>query len=148
MLLGYSTHQGSLSILQTSCDSSQLMLELGIEGAKRIGQIASNANGFAKPSTSTETVAELAQRAKSMRLAQNLTQAGLEKRSGVSLGSIKLFERTGKISCESLIKIAIALGALEGFDGLFQPNLTEDRSIDDLLKDAKASTGRKRGRVR
>jgi hypothetical protein len=41
--------------------------------------------------TSTETVAELAQRAKSMRLAQNLTQAGLEKRSGVSLGSIKLF---------------------------------------------------------
>ena len=98
--------------------------------------------------TSTETVAELAQRAKSMRLAQNLTQAGLEKRSGVSLGSIKLFERTGKISIESLIKIAIALGALEGFDGLFQPNLTEDRSIDDLLKDAKASTGRKRGRVR
>lgn len=98
--------------------------------------------------TSTETVAELAQRAKSMRLAQNLTQAGLEQRSGVSLGSIKLFERTGKISFESLVKIAIVLGALEGFDGLFQPNLTEDRSIDDLLKDAKASTGRKRGRVR
>ena len=98
--------------------------------------------------TSTETVAELAQRAKSMRLAQNLTQAGLEKRSGVSLGSIKLFERTGKISIESLIKIAIALGALEGFDGLFQPNLTEDRSIEDLLKDAKATTGRKRGRVK
>ena len=98
--------------------------------------------------TSTETVAELAQRAKSMRLAQNLTQAGLEQRSGVSLGSIKLFERTGKISFESLVKIAIALGASEGFDGLFQPNLAENRSIDDLLKDAKASTGRKRGRVR
>jgi transcriptional regulator with XRE-family HTH domain len=98
--------------------------------------------------TSTETIAELAQRAKSMRLAQNLTQAGLEQRSGVSLGSIKLFERTGKISFESLVKIAIALGASEGFDGLFQPNLTENRSIDDLLKDAKASTGRKRGRVR
>ena len=98
--------------------------------------------------TSTETVAELVQRAKSMRLAQNLTQAGLEQRSGVSLGSIKLFERTGKISSESLVKIAIALGASEGFDGLFQPNLTENRSIDDLLKDAKASTGRKRGRIR
>jgi len=98
--------------------------------------------------TSTETVAEIAQRAKSMRLAQNLTQAGLEQRSGVSLGSIKLFEHTGKISFESLVKIAIALGALEGFEGLFQPNLTENRSIDDLLKDAKASTGRKRGRVR
>ena len=98
--------------------------------------------------SSTETVAELAQRAKTMRLAQNLTQAGLEHRSGVSLGSIKIFERTGKISCESLVKIAIALGALEGFDGLFKPNLTENRSIDDLLRDAKASTKRKRGRVR
>jgi transcriptional regulator with XRE-family HTH domain len=98
--------------------------------------------------TSTETVAELAQRAKEMRLAQNLTQAGLELRSGVSLGSIKLFERTGKISCESLVKIAIALGALDGFDGLFLPTPDQRRSIDELLRDAKASTGRKRGRVK
>lgn len=98
--------------------------------------------------TSTETIAEIAQRAKSMRLAQNLTQAGLEQRSGVSLGSIKLFERTGKISCESLVKIAIALGGVEAFNGLFQPTLREERSIDDLLKEAKASTGRKRGRVK
>jgi len=96
--------------------------------------------------TSRETVVELAQRAKSMRLVQNLTQTGLEQRSGVSLGSIKLFERTGKISFESLVKIAIALGALEGFDGLFQR--TETRSIDELLRDAKSSTGRKRGRIK
>lgn len=98
--------------------------------------------------TPTETIAELAQRAKAMRLAQNLTQAGLEQRSGVSLGSIKLFEHTGKISCESLVKIAVALGALDGFDGLFKPSENELRSIDQILKDAKGSTGRKRGRVK
>lgn len=98
--------------------------------------------------TSTETVAELAQRAKSMRLAQNLTQAGLEHRSGVSLGSIKLFERTGKISCESLVKIAIALGAAHGFDGLFEPKQREEQSIDELLKEAGATKARKRGRVK
>jgi transcriptional regulator with XRE-family HTH domain len=98
--------------------------------------------------TPTETIAELAKRAKTMRLAQNLTQAGLEQRSGVSLGSIKLFERTGKISCESLVKIAVALGASDGFDCLFQPVENELRSINQILKDAKGSTGRKRGRVK
>ncbi len=97
--------------------------------------------------TSTETVVELAQRSKSMRLGQNLTQAGLEQRSGVSLGTIKLFERTGKISLESLVKIAIALGASEGFKDLFHSAPTEERSIDDLIKDANASKGRMRGRV-
>ena len=97
--------------------------------------------------TSTETVVELARRSKSMRLGQNLTQAGLEQRSGVSLGTIKLFERTGKISLESLVKIAIALGTSEGFESLFHATPTEERSIDELIKDAKASKGRKRGRV-
>lgn len=97
--------------------------------------------------TSTETVVELAERAKSMRLSQNLAQAGLEQRSGVSLGTIKLFERTGKISLESLVKIAIALGASEGFISLFHSAPNEERSIDDLIKDANASKGRKRGRV-
>lgn len=96
--------------------------------------------------TSKETTVELAQRAKSLRLGQNLTQAGLEQRSGVSLGTIKLFERTGKISLESFVKIAIALGASEGFKSLFQP-APEMQSIDDLIKAANASKGRKRGRV-
>ena len=82
-----------------------------------------------------------------MRLGQNLTQVGLEQRSGVSLGTIKLFERTGKISLESLVKIAIALGTSEGFESLFLATPTEERSIDELIKDAKASKGRKRGRV-
>lgn len=82
-----------------------------------------------------------------MRLGQNLTQVGLEQRSGVSLGTIKLFERTGKISLESLVKIAIALGRSEGFESLFLATPTEERSIDELIKDAKASKGRKRGRV-
>jgi transcriptional regulator with XRE-family HTH domain len=98
--------------------------------------------------TSTEIVAELAQRAKAMRLAQNLTQVGLEQRSGVSLGSIKLFERTGKISCVSLVKLAIVLGASESFDNLFQPSESGPRTIDQLLKEAQVPKGRKRGRVK
>jgi transcriptional regulator with XRE-family HTH domain len=97
--------------------------------------------------TSTETILDLANRAKSLRLAQNLTQAGLGQRSGVSLGTIKLFERTGKIALESLVKIAIALGVSADFDYLFQSIHDESKSMDELLKDAAASKSRQRGRI-
>ena len=47
---------------------------------------------------------EIAERAKFRRLEQNLTQEGLALRSGVSLGSIKRFERSGEISLKSLME--------------------------------------------
>ena len=65
---------------------------------------------------------EIAERAKFKRLEQNLTQEGLALRSGVSLGSIKRFERSGEISLKSLIDIALALGCLEDFSALFADN--------------------------
>ena len=95
-----------------------------------------------------QTILDLARRAKGKRLALRLTQAGLEMRSGVSLGSIKLFERTGKISLESLVKIAIALNASEEFSGLFPiDESTKNLSIDELLEAAKPKKERKRGRI-
>ena len=42
----------------------------------------------------------------------DLTQQDLADKSGVSYGSIKRFERLGKISFESLLKIAEALSRL------------------------------------
>lgn len=44
-----------------------------------------------------EVMKEIAERVKAIRLEQNLTQEGLSLRSGVSLGSVKRFERTGEI---------------------------------------------------
>ena len=93
--------------------------------------------------TTQELLQYIADRAKTSRLALNLTQTGLEQRSGVSLGTIKKFERTGKISLESLLKIAIALGATKEFEGLFGESAGVV-SIDDLLKQSKK---RKRGSV-
>jgi transcriptional regulator with XRE-family HTH domain len=46
---------------------------------------------------------------KQRRLKFNLTQQGLSKRSGVSLGSLKRFESSGQISLESLLKVALVL---------------------------------------
>ena len=90
-----------------------------------------------------EVMQEIAKRAKNMRLKQNLTQDGLALRSGVSLGSLKRFERTGEISVKSLIDIANALGCLEDLDNLFQNNTP----ITSLFE-AKEVKVRKRGSIK
>ncbi len=53
---------------------------------------------------------ELASRFKVYRKKAKLTQLQLADRSGVSYGTIKRFERTGKISLESLWMLTSALG--------------------------------------
>ena len=95
--------------------------------------------------TIEELMQEIAERVKGRRLALNFTQLGVSERSGVSLGTIKKFERTGRISLESLLKLAMALGATKEFELLFTANATdENMSLDDLLTQPAV---RKRGRV-
>lgn len=57
----------------------------------------------------------------------NWTQQDLALKSGVSYGSIKRFERFGKISFESLLKIAEALGRLSDFESLLLPKDDQQR---------------------
>ena len=51
----------------------------------------------------------------------------MAERSGVSLGSLKRFENTGKISLDSLLKLMHLLGRLNEFDHfmLEKENLVE-----------------------
>jgi len=60
------------------------------------------------------------------------TQQDLADNSGVSYGSIKRFERLGKISFESLLKIAEALNRLDEFESLFLPKSNE--RLEKLFK--------------
>lgn len=86
---------------------------------------------------------DIAKRAQERRLSLNISQKTLSERSGVSYSTLKKFEQTGKIAFESLLKLAIALGALNEFDMIFCPKPAEQlSSLDELLKDG----GRKRGR--
>lgn len=90
-----------------------------------------------------EIATEIAQRAKARRLQLNWSQRTLSERSGVSYGTLKQFERSGKISLESLLKIALALEELPPFDQLFNHAAsTLPNSIDDLF----VNHLRKRGR--
>jgi transcriptional regulator with XRE-family HTH domain len=62
---------------------------------------------------------EIAAKAKAQRLSLDISQRELAGRSGVSLGSVKLFEKSGLISLKSLLEIALVLGRLPDFDNLF-----------------------------
>ncbi len=85
----------------------------------------------------------VAENARRNRLEKNLSQEGLAERAGVSLGSLKRFERFGAISLENLIRLAVALDAAEGLLGLFER--PQVKSIDDLIEVSKKRTrGRKK----
>ena len=73
-----------------------------------------------------------AQNVAGLRKEMNLTQKDLEYKSGVSYGSIKRFERSGKISFESLLKIAEALGRLDEFETLLLPK--DYKRLEELFK--------------
>ena len=85
--------------------------------------------------TPLEIAGHIAKKAKEKRLEQNLSQRTLSERSNVSLGVLKKFERTGKISLESLLKLALALGCLGDFITLFNSMPPEAAlTLDELLK--------------
>lgn len=65
------------------------------------------------------------------RKANKLTQEQLAQKSGVSLGSVKRFERLGEISLSSLVKIAFVLDCEDDFDALFSRK--EYKSIQEVI---------------
>ena len=78
------------------------------------------------------------------RLSLNLTQQSLSRSSGVSYAVIKKFELSGKISLESLLKIASALGCLKNFLEIFKNKTSlESTSLDELMKQKTRKRGRK-----
>jgi len=93
--------------------------------------------------SSEDIASELAVRLKSHRLTQNLTLEGLARRSGVALGTLKKFERTGRISLVSFIRLLITLkdeAALE--------NLLIEKKFETLDEILQTGNKPKRGRIK
>lgn len=82
---------------------------------------------------------QISKRARERRLAGNLSRKTLSARSGVPESTIKRFETEGEASLDALLKISLALGCLESFDGLFPA------ALPDTIK-AVQPASRKRGR--
>ena len=75
-------------------------------------------------------------RFRSRRKEQKLSQKALANKAGVSLGSLKRFEANGRISLESLINLAFALGYEDDFSQLFAQK--HYRTIQDVIDDARS----------
>ena len=94
--------------------------------------------------TPKEVAEHISKQAQAKRLSANLSQKSLSERSGVSLGVLKKFERTGKISLESLLKLAIILGSLEEFISLFKETSPNSAiTLDELFLDKTRKRGRR-----
>jgi len=89
-----------------------------------------------------DIAAELAARLRNRRLAQNLTLEGLARRSGVALGTLKKFERTGQIALVSFIRLVITLKDEAALAGLLLEQKFE--TLDEVLQ---SSNRPKRGRI-
>ena len=82
----------------------------------------------------TNILQETALKHRKRRKQLRLSQAQLAERSGVSLGSIKRFEQTGKIAFESLLKLAHVLNRLSDFEYLFETKDDLSR-VESLFSD-------------
>jgi transcriptional regulator with XRE-family HTH domain len=94
----------------------------------------------------SDVLGEIRDRFKRRRLSMSLTQAGLAKRSGVTLGSLKRFETTGLIAFDSLLELALVLDCLGDFDKLVSDDegAITGRSLDEIMA---AGRPRKKGRL-
>ncbi len=93
-------------------------------------------------STPEETAQRLAEKISDMRLARNWKQATLAERSGMSLPSLRRFERTGLISLQNLLKLAFTLGRLSDFEQLFQlPDAGSIAALEAAISPRKPKRG-------
>jgi transcriptional regulator with XRE-family HTH domain len=95
--------------------------------------------------TPREMALGIAGRAKALRLYREWTQEETADRAGITLATYRRFERTGMISLERLLRLAVILDARRGFDILFQ--VPPARSIKELERQDE-SRSRKRGKRR
>ena len=81
-----------------------------------------------------QVAAQMASRIKRLRKQAGYSQLELAERSEVSLGSLKRFEQTGKVSLDNLLRLLQVLGRLEELNGILLP--TPD--LEHIVQRAKA----------
>ncbi|MEX1003649.1 MAG: helix-turn-helix transcriptional regulator [Crocinitomicaceae bacterium] len=93
--------------------------------------ICSYMNKYGVNKLPSTVMKEVATRFRSLREAMEYTQAELAEQSGVAYITLRRFEKSGKISFESLLKLAYALNCLEQFDAIFKYD--KPSNLDDLF---------------
>jgi transcriptional regulator with XRE-family HTH domain len=94
--------------------------------------------------TPEEMARLLARRLRDERLRREWKQATMAERSGVSLPTVRRYERTGRTSVKNLLKLCHALGRLDEFADFLKPPPAESIAELEARYDATAPK-RKRG---
>ena len=95
--------------------------------------------------SATEICEELCARLRAQRLAQNLQQAELATRAGVSVGTIRNLEQKGQITLALLVNVAIALGVVGDMNELFQPKLISIKALEAFTQSRKRASKPRKG---
>jgi transcriptional regulator with XRE-family HTH domain len=83
-----------------------------------------------KLSTPQEAATELGHRLRAHRVARLLTQAELAARAGVSVGTLRTLEASGRTSTDALLRVAMALGLADQLQSLFVLPLQSINQMD------------------
>ena len=90
-----------------------------------------------------DVMLSVAQRAKALRLEQNITQQELADKVGIAIGTVKRFEKSGEIQFNHLLRLALVLGRLDEFCNVFAPVNVPD-SLYELKNDKPRQRARKK----
>lgn len=83
-----------------------------------------------KLASTNEIGHELGIRLREHRLAQNMQQAELAARAGVSEGTIRNLERKGQATLDSLLKVVMTLGLIDELAELFVPRPVSIKALE------------------
>lgn len=84
-----------------------------------------------------EICREMGQRARTRRVSLNVSVGELAERVGISSNTLGNFERTGRCTLETFVRILEALNALPDLSSVL---VTQPRSIEDMRQNAAAGT--------
>ena len=97
--------------------------------------------------TTAEICTLLGARARQLRLAQNLTQAELAARAGVSFGAVRKLEANGQTTLATFIRCVQALGAEEELEPLLAPRLQSIAAMERHEHAVQRQRARRPGRT-
>jgi transcriptional regulator with XRE-family HTH domain len=96
---------------------------------------------FATPS---ELCEEIASRIKAQRMRLELSQPELAQRAGIALGTVSGFEKTGKGTLETLLRLVVALDLVKELEPLFLRKPTSIRELEEASRPARQRVPRKK----
>ena len=86
---------------------------------------------------------EFATRLKTQRMRLGIAQPELAERAGVALGTVSSFEKNGKGTLETFLRLAAALGMIKELENVFLQSPTSIQELEDSMKPPRQRVARK-----